>query len=124
MSLRDPTGRLARWALTLQGYDFNIQYRPGKNHSNADAVSRGVYTISQQTLVPKTSTEKMQNAQNRDDKLQPLVQYLKDGTLPKDALTDEKLMRQESQHFLSDMTFYINNRMQAKELPFKRLWEA
>ena len=66
----------------------------------------------------------MQNAQNREDKLQPLVQYLKDGTLPKDALTAEKLMRQESQHFLSDMTFYINNRMQAKELPFKRLWEA
>ena len=48
MSLRDPTERLAKWDLTFQGYDFTIQYRPGKDHGNADALSRRVYTISQQ----------------------------------------------------------------------------
>ena len=48
MSLRDPTERLAKWDLTFQGYDFAIQYRPGKDHGNADALSRRVYTISQQ----------------------------------------------------------------------------
>ena len=47
-------------------------------------------------------TEELRNAQNRDDKLHPLIQYLKDGNLPKDTLTAEKLMRQESQYFLSD----------------------
>ena len=39
-SLCYPTDRLARWALMLQGYDFTIQYRPGKDHGNADALSR------------------------------------------------------------------------------------
>ena len=70
ISLRDPTGRLAWWALTLQGYDFAIQNRPEKDHGNADALSRRVYTISQQPMLPQTSTEELRNAQN--DKLQPL----------------------------------------------------
>ena len=56
MSLCDPTGRLALWTLTLQGYDFTIQYRPGKDHGNADALSRRVYTISQQPMLPQTYT--------------------------------------------------------------------
>ena len=43
----------------------------------------------------------MRNAQNQNDKLQPFIQHLKDGTLPKDALTAEKIMRQEDQYFLS-----------------------
>ena len=59
VNLHDPTGRLARWAFTLQGYDFNIQYRPEIDHGNADALSRHVYTISQQPMFPQTSTEEL-----------------------------------------------------------------
>ncbi len=32
--------RLMRWALTLQPYNFYIQYRPGRELKNADALSR------------------------------------------------------------------------------------
>ena len=102
MSLRDPNGRLARWALTLQGYGFTIQYLPGKDHGNADALSRCVYSISKQPMPLQTLTEEWCNAQNRDDKLQPLNRYLQDGTLPMDALTAEKILRQEDQYFFSD----------------------
>ena len=102
MPLRDPTGRLAQWALTLQGYDFTIQYRSGKDHGNVDALSRRVHTISQQLILPQTSTEELCNAQNRDDKLQSLIRYLQVGTLPKDTATAEKILRQEGQYFLSD----------------------
>ena len=102
MNLKDPTGRLARWTLTLQWYNFNIQYHPRIGHSNAAVLSRHVYTISQQTMSPQTSTEELRKAQGRDDKLQPLIQYLKNGTLPSDAQTAEKLIQQEGQYFLSD----------------------
>ena len=34
------SGRIQRWALTLGGYDYSIQYKEGKNMANADALSR------------------------------------------------------------------------------------
>lgn len=34
------TGRLHRWALTLQEYEFTIEYRPGSTNVVADALSR------------------------------------------------------------------------------------
>ena len=36
-------------------------------------------------MLPQTSPEEFYNAQNRHDKLRPLMQYLKGRTLPKDA---------------------------------------
>jgi len=38
MNIKDATGRLARWSLLLQQYDFEIVYRPFKEHGNADTL--------------------------------------------------------------------------------------
>ena len=38
--LHETNPRLTRWILALSEYDFNIAYRPGKSHANADALSR------------------------------------------------------------------------------------
>jgi len=36
----EPKGRIARWIMDLQEFEFNIQHRPGKSNQNADALSR------------------------------------------------------------------------------------
>jgi len=40
MSFKNLEGQLARWLERIQQYDFEITYRGGKSHSNADGLSR------------------------------------------------------------------------------------
>ena len=39
-SIKDPTGRLARWALKLSNMKYTIKYRPGRVNQKADCFSR------------------------------------------------------------------------------------
>ena len=41
-NLKEPTGRLARWALELQQWDFDVVHRKGKLHNLPDFLSRGI----------------------------------------------------------------------------------
>ena len=40
MELPEKSHTLVRWLETLAGFDFKVVYRPGRLHSNADALSR------------------------------------------------------------------------------------
>lgn len=39
-NIKEPAGRLARWAIFLQQYDFDVQYRKGSQNQLADILSR------------------------------------------------------------------------------------
>lgn len=40
MNFKNIEGQLARWIEELSQYNIILQHRPGKNHVNADALSR------------------------------------------------------------------------------------
>ncbi|BHF69809.1 hypothetical protein SprV_0301285600 [Sparganum proliferum] len=39
-NFKDAEGQVARWRELLEEFDFQVQYRPGKRHNNADTLSR------------------------------------------------------------------------------------
>ena len=51
-SAQHGNGRLARWAMKLQPFSFEIRYRPGSKNSNADAFSR---LMEDQDDIPRPS---------------------------------------------------------------------
>ena len=58
MYVKDATGRLARWALLLQQYDFEIIHRPGCQNGNADALSRRPYPTTNLNALGPVDMEK------------------------------------------------------------------
>ena len=45
-TFKEPVGQVARWIEQITEYDFDIVHRPGKQHANADALSRYPVTVS------------------------------------------------------------------------------
>ena len=59
----EPKGRLARWVMGLQEFQFSIEHRPGRRHANADALSRLVATATHTATTHAASTQTTQTTQ-------------------------------------------------------------
>ena len=46
-TMQEPKGMMIRWLDLLANYQFEIQFRPGKKHGNADALSRAPHAASE-----------------------------------------------------------------------------
>ena len=85
--MKDTGGRLTRWLLFLQQFNFTVEYKKGVSHTNADALSRRppsepspIATIT--TDMCPTSTDMLIRAQQEDPQLVHLRQHLEKNTFP------------------------------------------
>src|SRR5208282_6871613 len=58
----EPVGQQARWLEIMEKFIFFVEHRPGRSHSNADAVSR--VPPRNVTVVSDSATSMMINAVN------------------------------------------------------------
>ena len=79
--LKDIGGRLSRWAIFLQQFHFEFEYKPGKAHGNADTMSRRPSTDDKVTVIHQMDmkSEDLSKAQRADDTLLPIIKALEDG---------------------------------------------
>ncbi|KAH8351251.1 hypothetical protein KR059_012448 [Drosophila kikkawai] len=69
--MKDLSGRLARWSLQLQGFNFNIEHRKGSENVVADTLSRCVEEIA----VDPTELLGFETAEFAGDEYQELVLF-------------------------------------------------
>lgn len=86
MKLPEPSGRLGRWVLKLQQFDFEIQYRKGALNKVADALSRHPVTEIENTR--QSSQNSYKNAKNELD-----VNVISDMGLPPSEVRSVELHR-------------------------------
>ncbi|GFW77787.1 transposon Tf2-6 polyprotein [Trichonephila clavipes] len=65
---KDLVTRVARWALLLEEYDYEIAHRSGQRMQHVDALSRYPVTI----ITSDTLTARLQRAQQEDENIQNL----------------------------------------------------
>ena len=103
MNVKDATGRLARWSLLLQQYDFEIVHRPGKEHGDADSLSRRPYEAAfDLSLIQKDDPQasRTRELHRRDFELSEIIDFLESDVVPFDDKAARKL-------FLTSDSFFI-----------------
>ena len=68
----------------LQQFDFQVKYRPGKNHENADAMSRKPSTEQVMAVIQELNTDAdaLKESQLAEAQLRPGIKALQEGKPP------------------------------------------
>ena len=77
--IKHPNGKLARWILKLEEYDYTIEHLPNTKMQHADALSRApVNTI----LVSKSTWQEFEDMQVLDEDIQLVKAWVQNGSRP------------------------------------------
>jgi hypothetical protein len=82
------TGRLARWAMKLQGFGLEIKYRPGATAQNVDALTRLVRVMA---VGLSTDKEQFVKEQQGDPELKSIIDWLTMQKIPQDGRLADRL---------------------------------
>lgn len=96
-NLKDPTGRLGRWAVRLQQFDYEVIHRKGKDHVVPDLLSRAVPNI--EVIETPTICDTWYNRMLRKVREDPLTfpdWRVENSTLLKHTRCDYPELAQES----------------------------
>jgi transposase InsO family protein len=77
MSKKDLCVRVARWALLLEEFNYNIEHRPGKSMTHVDALSRNPLPTC--LLIDESDddiTARLRKAQNDDEEIREIVRQI------------------------------------------------
>ena len=92
LTQKQPRGRIARWILTLQSFDFTVKHKPGVSHKNADAISRITNLPEVLALDANIFTqENIKDKQREDKTLAPLIKLLESKGIHEDAGQEEDM---------------------------------
>lgn len=78
---KDLIPRIARWWLTIQDFDLEIEYRPGERMKHVDALSRNPVS---DTILLIEDSDWLLTLQLQDDNIQSILNQIRGGTTNRD----------------------------------------
>lgn len=114
MSLQDPTGRIARWSLLIQQFDFEILHRPGTFNGNADGLSRRSYGKCSLNALSSVGLQldQISTHQRKDPEIGEIIDYLQNDFLPEDNARAKRVLLSEDVYFVDEnlLLFHLDSR--------------
>ncbi|GFX51486.1 uncharacterized protein TNCV_3104191 [Trichonephila clavipes] len=92
MHKKDLPAKIARWALMLEEFDYEVCHRPGRRMKHVDALSRyPIMMISSHDI-----TQKIKEAQNKDELISQIKSAIKIKHLFEDKLSEQLINKRET----------------------------